>query len=253
MQDCPAARAPGPAAPRHTGRWRGRWRGLAALLMLTLAGCASAPPAPSGPLLISVGVLNPAQPQNIREASAEQVQRGVSVQRAGRELPARVGLALASGDRLATDGQTLALIDFPDGHQVYVLPGTRLQLGSVRLEIGDILVKLERVAAQLKNLFKVQTEFVTAGVEGTEFWVRARPGDKLELGVVDGRVRLASVNGAWAPVAVGPGQAYRTAGNAAPVGIPQREQVDSIIRLVGRMRLDLLRLPPPPPPPPRPR
>ena len=212
---------------------------LAGWLLLTLAGCA----ATGGLALHNVGALDPAQPGSYVNASAAQVQGGLRIHRSGQPLVVDVGMPLATGDVVDTLAGTVAVIRFPDGHEAVLLPGTRVQLGSLIADFGEFFV---RVFKQTQGQFKVKTKYVTAGVEGTSFWVRVGHDNSLAVGVLDGSIRLSSATNSWQPVPVLADEVATVQRDQPPTKTQQtRDQVDSIVRLMRNG----LRLAPRPPPP----
>ncbi len=204
--------------------------GLCCAVAVLLAGCAT-----REVVLHDVGALDPRQDRKAYiEATPEQVRRGLHVEREGKPLAVSVGMPLAVGDVVESLADILAEIHFPDGHVVTLLPDTRVRLGSAWLERGELYVL--RKIDQIKALdFKVKTRYVTAGVSGTEFWVRLDREDRLAVGVVEGRVDLSSTGGLWQPVSLAPNEVANVLRDQPPrVALQPRDQVDSIVRLIGR-------------------
>lgn len=221
--------------------WRLVAWALASLLLLLTSGCA----APGGLLLHNVGAVDAAQPGSYVNASAAQVRDGLRIHRSGQPLVVDVGMPLATGDVVESLAGTLVVIRFPDGHEAVLLPGTRVQLGSLIADFGEFFV---RVFKQTQGQFKVKTKYVTAGVEGTSFWVRVGHDNSLAVGVLDGSIRLSSATDSWQPVPVLADEVATVQRDQPPTKAQQaRDQVDSIVRL---MRSGLRLAPRPPPPPP---
>lgn len=128
--------------------------------------------------------------QPTRDASAVVIRRGEQ------RVATVPGMALRSGDELETGPTTAAQITLSPGHQIIMMPGTRLSLGRLYLYIGEILVRA-------RGIFHIETSFMTAGVEGTEFLMRAGDsGNRIEVIVTEGAVTCRSNAGIWAPVRV---------------------------------------------------
>lgn len=221
---------------------RRRLAATPAVPLLWLAGCATAPAGQT--VLQAVARELPGNPPSYADASPEQARGGVRVRRDGRPLDPLPGLPLRTGDEVETLAGLVAVIRFDDGHEAVLLPGTRVRIGSLIADIGNLFV---RVYEQARDRFKVKTRYVTAGVEGTSFWVRVEPGDRLTVGVSEGRVRLSSVEQRWPDLPVLPGEAVVALGAAAPTRAQaERAQLDAIVRQIGRLRLApaVPRLPP---------
>ena len=99
-------------------------------------------------------------------------------------------MQLEPGDALRTGPDTSAVITYPGGARVYVHPNTQVRIGSIIDDFGKVFVKVQ-------GMFKVKTTFVTAGSEGTEYWVDVRARNEVKVVVVESTVTLESTNGAW--------------------------------------------------------
>ena len=120
----------------------------------------------------------------------------VSIRRDGHRLAARPAQTIALGDEIVTGERAYALLRYPEGHEVLVLPGTRLRLGGLLVYFGELFVRA-------RGFFRVETAYFTAGVEGTEFVVRAGRGEHLaQLIVIEGAVRCSASTGSWEPVRI---------------------------------------------------
>jgi hypothetical protein len=134
---------------------------------------------------------------------------GVELMRQGVRSPAQDNMDLQSGDEIWTGPQTIAVISFMDGARVFVQPATHLRIGSIFAYFGEVLVKV-------KGFFQVETRYVTAGSEGTQYMVRVDPGDQLRVTVVEDSVGLVSRSQRWNKMILGPGQSARIDGEAPP-------------------------------------
>ncbi|MBE2260315.1 MAG: FecR domain-containing protein [Candidatus Accumulibacter sp.] len=130
---------------------------------------------------------------------------GVDVIHQGVRSQAKDSMPLQPGDEIETNAQSTAVISFADGARVYVQPATHVRLGSIFVFFGEVLVKV-------KGYFKVQTEYATAGSEGTEYLVRVEPERRVRVVVAEDRVGLTSNIGRWTRTSLGVGQAASIAG-----------------------------------------
>ncbi len=216
---------------------------LALATVLALGGCASAP----GLVLHEVGRADLRRPGEYINANAEQARQGLRIDRGGQALAAEIGMALATGDVIESGPGMLAVIRFPEGHEATLLPRTKVQIGSLTTFFGDIYVRAFDTVQALKERFKVKTEYVTAGVEGTAFWVRVAPDHSATFGVVEGRIELTSPGAVWQAVPVLPGEVAAVGRDGPPVKtIQPRDQVDAIVRLM-RSGVHFTARPPPMP------
>ncbi|MGH8728735.1 MAG: FecR domain-containing protein [Burkholderiales bacterium] len=99
----------------------------------------------------------------------------------------------APGGRISTDSESIAVIRYADGSAAYAAPNSVLRIGSIFVEFGEVSAK---VAAKVKGLFGIDTEFVKAVASGTEFVMRVK-GDDLTVTVLQDRVRCISKRLRW--------------------------------------------------------
>ena len=104
-------------------------------------------------------------------------------------------MRLVSGDEIQTEADSTAIIRFANGTEVFVGPNTHIRIGSLWVLFGEIYVKA-------RGLFRVETLYVTAGVEGTEYLLTVGSEAEMSMVVLDGAVRLTSKTGGWEPVAL---------------------------------------------------
>ena len=123
------------------------------------------------------------------------------------------GVALQPGDGLWTGPDAAAVISYPSGARAYIYPNTRVRIGSLIDDIGKVFVKV-------KGAFKVQTNFVTAGSEGTQYWVDVQALDQVKVVVVEGVVRLSSNAAIWPARALRGNEQAQLSGAGAPVQGP---------------------------------
>ena len=123
------------------------------------------------------------------------------------------GVALQPGDALWTGPDAAAVISYPSGARAYIYPNTRVRIGSIIDDIGKVFVKV-------KGAFKVQTNFVTAGSEGTQYWVDVQAPDQVKVVVVEGVVRLSSNAAIWPARALRGNEQAQLSGANGPVQGP---------------------------------
>jgi hypothetical protein len=98
---------------------------------------------------------------------------GVRIERAAQgELPYQPGMALQIGDVVQTAGG-FAVIDFDDDNYVALRENTRIQLGSIRLFLGEVFAHINQVIERGGG--EVTTDEMSASVKGTEYSVRRTP------------------------------------------------------------------------------
>lgn len=136
--------------------------------------------------------------------------RGVRLIRDGEDTMPHVGIGLRAGDRIITDGATTAVIGSPTGPKISLGANSDFTLreGSVSLELGSLLLSIKRI-------FQVETEFVVAGVKGTELALSVGSDAVMAL-VVDGTVEMQSKGEKWAPRSYTTGKGCVVRGTTAP-------------------------------------
>lgn len=84
-------------------------------------------------------------------------------------LPFKPGMELQVGDIVQTAGG-VAVIDFDDDNVVALREHTRIQLGSIRLFVGEVFARIGTIATRGGGL--VITDELSASTKGTEYAVR---------------------------------------------------------------------------------
>ncbi|WP_313952548.1 FecR family protein [Accumulibacter sp.] len=154
---------------------------------------------------------------------------GVDVIRKGVRSQAKHNMPLEAGDEVQTNAQSTVVLSFADGARVYVQPNTHVRLGSIFVFIGEVLVKV-------KGYFAVQTEYATAGSEGTEYLVRVDPEQRVRVVVAEDRVGVTSNSGRWTRTSIGAGQAAWLAGpNLVEVGQVSYAEVEDIRKRIREL------------------
>jgi len=107
---------------------------------------------------------------------------GVRIERPAQgEVPYQSGMALQTGDIIQT-AAGYAVIDFDDENVVALRNNTRIQLGSIKLFLGEVFARVSQIVQRGGG--QVTTDELSASVRGTEYSVRRTP--------VSGRADLGS-------------------------------------------------------------
>ena len=114
----------------------------------------------------------------------------VQLTRANQTYQVTPEMLLEPGDMLRTGHDTGAVVSYPGGARAYLYPNTQVRIGSIIDDFGRVFVKV-------KGVFKVKTSFVTAGSEGTQYWVNVGGRDEVKVVVVEDVVKLESSSDAW--------------------------------------------------------
>lgn len=145
-----------------------------------------------------------------RRIATLEVQGRVDVVQQGRLVTGADGMPLYAGDEIRTFPSTYAQCRFVDGDRVWLDFDTRVRMGSIFTLFG-------RVFASVSGIFQVDSEFVAASSEGTEYTVtigRSRP--EFSVAVRRGAVVCQPRQGRWRPVRLAAGQRLIGRGHAAP-------------------------------------
>jgi len=161
------------------------------------------------------------------------VERDVRVKRNGRGIRVTAGMKLYDGDTINTDSDSYARVRFRDGDEVWLDYRTRVRIGSLDISFG-------RVFAVVKGIFTIDSEFVTAGTEGTEFSVtvnRPNRGD-YSVAVKRGVVRCSSPRRRWKAVRVTRGEMLFSEKHIQPEKLrlrgPQKKREFSWVKRLSR-------------------
>ena len=215
---------------------------LAAILFLglTQSGCVSTP---ARLTLDDVYRPDPKNPRATIDATPEEARVSLSVIRRGQPVLVTVPMDLEIGDEISVRPPSTATIVFPEGHAVWLMPNTKVRLGSIIFfgyDIGQIFVSA-------RGHFKVETQYWTAGVKGTDFYVQVTGNQPATIGVLSGSIGLESKTGGWKPTDVNENEVVTLDRDRAPSKqLKQRAELDAILQLM-RVRPPRIPLPPSPP------
>jgi hypothetical protein len=139
------------------------------------------------------------------------VAHGVHLIRDGRDVTPELGIELRDGDRVVTEAGTRAVIGTGSSAEISLGASSdfTIRRASGFLLLGSLLVSVKR-------LFRVETRFVVAGVEGTEFSLSIDSSDITALEVLEGSVRVESKADKWAPRSYAEGEKCVARGAAEP-------------------------------------
>lgn len=195
----------------------------ASMLLPTLSGCVTKPPATvrlDGIVVDGQRLAKPAEAALVR------------VLRDGAPAEVRVGMELRAGDRVEIGPTADVVIRYPSGSEVFMRANSSGRIGSLTEVIGEVFVKV-------KGLFAVETTFVKAGARGTAYLVRTGPRGETTVVVFDGTVVVDSTTGAWTAVTLAAGSravAHPRAPQPSPASADElrltREWVERIEKLV---------------------
>lgn len=139
-----------------------------------------------------------------------EVQGSVEVAQGGRVQAGYAGMPLYAGDTIRTGASSYALCRFEDGNRVWLDYDTRVRLGSVFAFFG-------RVFAAVSGIFEIDSEFVAASSEGTEYTVSiGRRAPDFSVAVKSGAVLCRARRSRWRPVRLVAGQRLAGTGIETP-------------------------------------
>jgi len=163
----------------------------------------------------------------------------VQVTREGKSRDGAPGMSIAKADQLATAPDGAAILTLQAGYEIIMEPGTELTIEnpSIFVTIGKLIVKLREGFEQAKEALTVNTEFVSAGVEGTQFFFEVTREKAVQVGVLEGHVTVRSKQARWPPVTYRAGDAATIRGDAAP---SRTQQLDpATIRAIRQRILEV--------------
>ena len=202
------------------------------ILALLQTGCAS-----TGLILEEVVRPDPTQPKSYLSATAAEVRTGVSVIRHGQSIPVEVPMDLQVGDEIKVRAPAIATISFPEGHEVTLMPNTHVRLGSIFQYFGELFIRA-------RGYFKVETEYWTAGVKGTEFSVRLSPDQKASVAVAEGSISLTSKTANWPETEISQNEVATMQRDGPPSkALKEKIELDAIRQLLHRSRTRLPNIP----------
>jgi ferric-dicitrate binding protein FerR (iron transport regulator) len=152
---------------------------------------------------------------NEEGAATTGVERGVRIVREGRETTPELGMELREGDTLATDGHTRIVLTSALGSEIFLGPDSE-----IKVRKASVFLNRGRLFSKLKELFRLETRYVVAGVEGTEVDLSVDSGDVVSLTVLEGKVRVASRKDRWTTKSYGEGEHGVIRGEAEPTKNP---------------------------------
>ena len=169
-------------------------------------------------------------------ATVEGLQVPAWVERAGQRVPLMPGMALRGGDQVATGAGGRLTIKLAEGSLIKLgenaqlrfaelSPGRELFRAALNVLEGAFRFTTDVAAKTRKREVSIRAAQVTAGIRGTDFWGRSRPGNEIVC-LIEGEIEVAADG--EQPVHLNQAlQFYRREnGKALPVGTVDRAQID---------------------------
>jgi hypothetical protein len=169
-------------------------------------------------------------------ATVEGMQMPAWLERAGRRMPLMPGMELRAGDHVTTgaggrlalrlaEGSLIRLGENAQMRFAEVSAGRELFRAALNVLEGAFRFTTDLVAKARKREVSIRAAQVTAGIRGTDFWGRSRPGNEIVC-LIEGEIEIAADG--EQPVAMNqPLQFYRREnGKTQPVGTVEKAQLD---------------------------
>jgi hypothetical protein len=140
-------------------------------------------------------------------------------------------MPLNIGDEVWTGPNSAGAIRFPNGSQLYLRSNSHIKIGSVFTFFGELFVRV-------RGAFQVDTEYVTAGAEGTEWVMLVSPNGDTRSTVLEGRVRIASRENFWRPMlitATNQNQIVTRSSRYTEMMLASREEVSEMKHWIGEI------------------
>jgi len=176
---------------------------------LLLAGLVCAGSACTAPFAKLDGVLVETRPALPTEFGR------VQIIREGTARDGRPKMSVEKGDGLVTAVDGVALLTLRAGYEVIFEPGTEatLENPSILMKLGKIIVKKLQ---EVKEKLTVNSQFVSAGVEGTQFVYEVTRDQAVHIAVLEGRVTVRSRAGGWDSVTYAAGETGTIRAGSSP-------------------------------------
>ena len=169
-------------------------------------------------------------------AVIEGIQMPAWVERDGKRFPLTVAMELKPGDRLFTGGEARVQIRLAEGSVVKLGENGTLMLTELEPQLDGVFRLAMRVAEgafrfttdllrrERKRVVSIHVASVTAGIRGTDLWVKSAP-ERQIVCLIEGVIEVGAEG--EAPVVMDqPRQFYqRDKGKTAPVGFVTPEQL----------------------------
>ena len=163
----------------------------------------------------------------------------LQVIRTGQTQDGAPGMSIEKGDTIVTAADGVAVLTLRAGWQVIFEPGTvaNIENPSIFVKIGKLIIKkLQEVTEALT----VNSEFASAGVEGTEFVFEVTPQHAVQISVLEGRVVVRSRQARWEAITYVAGEA-----GAIRAGLPPAPKMlldSAAVRNIRQHALEVERL-----------
>lgn len=157
--------------------------------------------------------------------------RQVRVLRSDSRLNTIPRMPLNIGDEVWTGPNSAGAIRFPNGSQLYLRSNSHIKMGSVFTFFGELFVRV-------RGAFQVDTEYVTAGAEGTEWVMLVSPNGDTRSTVLQGRVRVASKENFWKPILItanNQNQIVTRSSRYTEMMLASREEVSEMKHWIGEI------------------
>jgi outer membrane protein OmpA-like peptidoglycan-associated protein len=124
-----------------------------------------------------------------RPAIAAELQR-VQVVRNGQRLAPGPGLELVKGDSIVVGAEVRVVLDFYMGYEVQIAPESEMVILNPSAALKKGWAYIKTVVDEVRESFRVETEYVSLRTRGTEFVVGAVPEVEVSVTVADGAVEI---------------------------------------------------------------
>lgn len=127
----------------------------------------------------------------------------VQIIRENQVAPTNLRMELKQGDEIKTDSESTAIIWLQGGSKIILGPDTHIRLVNPNHIIEMLSVigdKISKLFVEAKGVLQVNTDYVSAASEGTNFLVTQGPNNDVSVTVLEGIVRLESKANRFSPV-----------------------------------------------------
>jgi len=157
----------------------------------------------------------------------------VTVVHEGERRTPPVNTSVVKGDTLQTGASGVAVLTLRAGYEVIVEAGSDIHIEnpSIFVRVGKLILKSVR---RVTEAIRLNTRFVSAGVEGTQFVFEVSSDDVVRISVLQGIVFVSPQTSGWPRVTLTAGQ-FLVIRDGIPPAAPQRLGQDVTRTTLDRM------------------
>ncbi len=151
-----------------------------------------------------------------------------------------IRMELKQGDEIKTDSESTAIIWLQGGSRVIIGPDTHIRLvnpNHIIEMLSAIGEKISKLFIEARGVLQVNTDYVSAASEGTNFLITQGPDNDVSVTVLEGVIRLESKTKRFSPVRLTRFKKASVLGEQiANVESIEKKEINTIIDWVNRIK-----------------